>query len=363
MSIEKFLTPQDFLYLKKLTNNPPKNWFENIYIYITEKCQLRCKHCYLGKRLNRGLVMSKEEVFDNLSFWKKIGGKKLCFLGGEPTLHPDFEEVVKHANDLKYEKVIMDSNGQKISLEKLSNLSYSDFSYIQISLDGGSSSINDITRGKNTFNIALNSIKELRKKNFDIRIICTVNRFNIKDCLNLLPLADRLGVSLIKYHIFSGIGIGKDNNNLLINPKEWINFTNLLLEQKGKYKTKIQYQAAYGDENTKSLLFGQKYAGCLGRKLDRMSIFADKKVYVCSYLFDTGLNFAEVDLKNNKLVINQKRNSEINLFFSKLEKCQRCNFNNVCANGCMAEKIVNNFYLCSKYRNIYPICRLWKATV
>ena len=363
MEIKKFLTHQDFSYLKKIVDEPPKNWFKNIYIYITEKCQLRCKHCYLGERLKRGAVMPKEEVFGNLVFWKRIGGEKLCFLGGEPTLHPNFEEIVRYANDLKYEKVIMDTNGLQIALNKLSNLSCSDFSYIQISLDGGSSPTNDAIRGKNTFNAILNTIKELRKRKFDIRIICTVNRHNIKDCLNILSLADNLGVSLVKYHIFSRIGIGKSNSHLLINPKEWIKFINLLLDQKGKYKTKIQYQAAYGNKKTKDILLNQKYAGCLGRKLNRMSIFADKKVYICSYLFDTDLNFAEIDLKNNKLLVNKERDSELNLFSSKLKKCGRCNFNDICFNGCQAEKVVNNFHPCLKYRKIYPVCRLWKATI
>lgn len=363
MELEKFLTPQDFSYLKKITNEPPENWFKNIYIYITEKCQLHCKHCYLGERLKKETMMPKKEVFDNLVFWKRIGGRKLCFLGGEPTLHPHFEEIVKYANKLGYEKVTMDTNGLQIALNKLSNLDYTDFSYIQISLDGGSSLTHDSIRGDNTFNTVLNTIKELRKRKFDIRIICTVNRHNIKDCLNILSIADNLGVSLVKYHIFSGIGRGRGNDHLLINPNEWIKFINLLLEQKNKYKTKIQYQVAYGDESLKDLLLDQKYTGCLGRKLDRMSIFSDKKVYICSYLFDKDLNFAEVDLKNHKLLIKRERQSEIDLFFSKLKKCDECNFNDICFDGCQAEKIVNNYYPCSKYHKIYPVCRLWKASV
>jgi len=363
MKLENFFTSQDFSYLKKIIKNPTKNWFRNVYIYITERCQLHCRHCYLGERSKRGLVMSRKNVFDNLKFWKKIGGKKLCFLGGEPTLHPNFEEIVRYANKLKYEKVTMDSNGLGVALKKLGNLSCFDFDYIQISLDGGSSFTHDKIRGENTFKETLNTIKELRKRKFNIRIICTVNKDNIEDCLNILPIADSLGISLVKYHIFSGIGRGKKNTNLLLDPYEWRNFTNTLLRQKKKYKTEIQYQASYGDDETKSLYFNQGYRGCLGRKLDRMSIFPDNKVYICSYLFDTDLNFADIDLKNNKLLIRKDVFNEINLFFSTLKRCNNCNFNDVCLGGCQAEKIVKKFFPCNKYSNIYPICRLWKATI
>lgn len=363
MKLESYLAPEDYDYLKKISKEPSEKWFRNVYIYITEKCQLRCKHCYLGRRLDKEVIMSKDDIFRNLVLWKKIGGKKLCFLGGEPTLHPQFEEIIKYANGLKYEEITMDSNGQQIALEKLKNMNSADFTYIQVSLDGGSALTNDKTRGKGTFATAMNTIKELRERNFDIRIICTVNNNNIEDCLKILSIADDLGVSLVKYHIFSGIGSGKENADLLINPKEWIKFYNLLLKQKGKYKARIQYQVAYGDTKTKEILFDQNYDGCLGRKLDRMSVFPNGNVYICSYLFDTDLNFAQVDLKNNKLIINKDRLNELSLFHSGMKKCDHCNFFETCFMGCQAEKLVNDFYPCIKHKEIYPVCRLWKADV
>jgi radical SAM superfamily enzyme YgiQ (UPF0313 family) len=29
----------------------PYGRFRNVYLYITEACQLRCRHCYMGERL------------------------------------------------------------------------------------------------------------------------------------------------------------------------------------------------------------------------------------------------------------------------------------------------------------------------
>jgi hypothetical protein len=31
--------------------------FRNVYLYITEACQLCCEHCYMGERLDRALKM------------------------------------------------------------------------------------------------------------------------------------------------------------------------------------------------------------------------------------------------------------------------------------------------------------------
>lgn len=362
MNPKKFLSPSDYLFLKKNSIESPADWFKNIYIYITEQCQLRCKHCYLGEKTNKPSIMSKEDVFANLSFWKEIGGKKLCFLGGEPTLHPYFEEIISYTQKLDYEEIVIDTNGQEIALEKLKSINSSSFTFIQISLDGASSDTNDKIRGKNTFDTTINTIKELKKRGYDIRIIFTVNKYNIKDYIKILSLADNLGISLVKYHIFSGIGTGKKNTQMLIEPSDWIKFHDSLLKQKGKYKTRIQVQVAYDDMRAKDMLIKQKYDGCVGRKLDRMSIFPNGKVYICSYLFDTDLNFAEVDLYNKKLVINRNNKNELDLFFSGIKKCKKCNFQKICLKGCQAEKIVTNYYPCMK-DNIYPVCRLWKLEI
>ena len=32
--------------------------FHNIFLYVTERCQLRCGHCYMGDRLERGLSVT-----------------------------------------------------------------------------------------------------------------------------------------------------------------------------------------------------------------------------------------------------------------------------------------------------------------
>ncbi|MGH3710923.1 MAG: radical SAM protein, partial [Pseudonocardiaceae bacterium] len=68
----------------------PYGRFRNVYLYITEACQLRCEHCYMGERLERALKMPFDQISQTLTTWRKMGGSKLTILGGEPTLHPDY---------------------------------------------------------------------------------------------------------------------------------------------------------------------------------------------------------------------------------------------------------------------------------
>jgi MoaA/NifB/PqqE/SkfB family radical SAM enzyme len=75
----------------------PYGRFRNVYLYITEACQLRCEHCYMGERLERALKMSFDQITQTLTTWRQMGGSKLTILGGEPTLHPDYIDVIRSA--------------------------------------------------------------------------------------------------------------------------------------------------------------------------------------------------------------------------------------------------------------------------
>ncbi|MEU6355207.1 radical SAM protein [Streptomyces sp. NPDC047072] len=66
---------------------------------ITRRCQLTCaSHCYAnaGPTQGHGVMTGKD--------WKRViseaaalGVRKIQLIGGEPTLHPDFAELVEHA--------------------------------------------------------------------------------------------------------------------------------------------------------------------------------------------------------------------------------------------------------------------------
>ncbi len=334
--------------------------FRNVYLYITEKCQLRCGHCYMGERLEHARFMPLLEVKHTLQLWRKMGGSKLSILGGEPTLHPDFIEICRYAKSIGYEKVILNTNGLRKALQPLSKMKPEEFSYIQVSLDGGSAETHDAVRGSGTFKAAWNTTKILVEQGFDTRIICTVNRKNKDDCLALIPKCEEIGVSLVKFHVFSTIGNGKDNTDWGMSPKEWINFYEELERIKDNHKIQIWYQPTYASKSNIGRYTQQGYRGCVGRTLDRISIFPDGRAYVCSYLFDTSQNMFE--MKDAKIQLNRKEN-EFELFSEVLthSSCKSCKSPKSCLGGCPAEKLVMGDSSCQADEDIIPVCRLWKA--
>ncbi|MEU6743665.1 radical SAM/SPASM domain-containing protein [Streptosporangium sandarakinum] len=340
----------------------PYGRFRNVYLYITEACQLRCEHCYMGERLERAFKMPYPSVMDTLTTWRKMGGSKLTILGGEPTLHPDYIRIIRDARALGYEHVITTSNGLKPAARKFAQMTPEDFSYVQISLDGGSPDSHDRVRGTGTFNEALETIAQLCERGFDTRIICTVNRANLGDCLNLLDIADDLGVSLTKFHVFSVIGSGHGAAEWGIGPQEWIDFYEDLERVAKGHKTRVWYQPTYARRERMAGYAQDGYRGCIGRTLDRISIFPDGRAYVCSFLFDTDLHFA--NMVDGKVVLNKEAN-EFDLFAGVLREasCGSCKIDSSCMGGCPAEELVMGTPSCASDPDIVPVCRLWKADV
>ncbi|CCK24875.1 hypothetical protein BN159_0496 [Streptomyces davaonensis JCM 4913] len=69
---------------------------------ITSRCQLTCSsHCYAeaGPTKGHGTMTAEDwkQVIDEAA---RVGVTKVQFIGGEPTLHPNFTELVEHALNL-----------------------------------------------------------------------------------------------------------------------------------------------------------------------------------------------------------------------------------------------------------------------
>lgn len=69
---------------------------KSIRIYITEKCNANCPNCFNASSRTNSEIDVK--TFNNLCLYLKRNGiKKIKILGGEPTVHPEFKEIIRLA--------------------------------------------------------------------------------------------------------------------------------------------------------------------------------------------------------------------------------------------------------------------------
>lgn len=76
---------------------------KNVYIRLNEWCNLSCSFC-LASKMSRSF--SKEQLKTILKILKSNGVKKAKLTGGEPTLHPDFFEIIEYSIELGMDTVI-----------------------------------------------------------------------------------------------------------------------------------------------------------------------------------------------------------------------------------------------------------------
>ncbi len=326
--------------------------FHNIYLYITERCQLRCGHCYMGDRLERALELPYAKAARIIRYARRLGGSYITFLGGEPTLHRDLPRLVDLALDCGYSQVMINSNGllsrriERIAPEKLH--------YISFSIDGASAPVHDRVRGPGTFDRTMACIRQTVERGYAVRLICTISRLNIHEAVPLIELADALGVSMLNFHLFSEEGLGIPNAaEWSLRPEEWIAFYERLEAIKHQYRTSIWYPPSYARRERLDRFVQEGYRGCVGCSLDRLSIFPDGRCYVCSVMFDVAAHFAT--LTDDGLELNRSNN--------EFEHFSRALFHapDPWLSGCPAEAVLESQGKAPTPDHLVPMCRLWKS--
>ena len=325
--------------------------FHNIYLYVTERCQLRCGHCYMGDRLERGLNMSFDKAARIISYSRRLGGQYITFLGGEPTLNPALPRMVDHAISEGFTQIMINSNG--IASRTLEKIAPEKLHYISFSLDGATAKTHDSIRGEGMFAKTTASIRKAVLAGYAVRLIGTISKMNIHEADDILQFADDVGVGMVNFHVFSEEGNGIDHPDWSLLPEEWIAFYKYLETVKQNYRTSIWYPPTYATEDDLQRYVGEGYNGCVGHTLDRLSIFPDGRSYVCSVLFDKPLHFGEMKQDGLKL---KRGPNEFELFTEASYRAEA-----PWLTGCPAEQVLMANGKAANPDNIISVRRLWKS--
>jgi len=163
--------------------------------HITEKCNLRCKHCYHEEYQQQGLEIPKlldigARLCNAIKQWGKIGSFSIT--GGEPFLRKDavFEILDLFEKREEVHQVDILTNGTLIDENTITQLvKYKKLRRIQLSLEGLKKA-NDQIRGDGHFDLTISKIKQLIENKLTICVMMTIGKHNQQD---IIPLAEFLG--------------------------------------------------------------------------------------------------------------------------------------------------------------------------
>ena len=218
--------PRSQLPLKEIQDENCIAQNEEFYIqwHITNKCNLRCEHCYQDDYSQSSelslddLKTIAEKINYTLAKWGKEG--RIGVTGGEPFVRDDlldFLEFLEQQSQIK--KIGILSNGTMLGeniqrIKKLSKLHY-----IQLSVEG-TRETNDGIRGKGIFDKVIESTRLLKSGNVPVRWMVTLHKKNVADVPKVIDLAIDNKVDTLTFERLVPEGSGKSFADYVLPPVE-----------------------------------------------------------------------------------------------------------------------------------------------
>jgi radical SAM protein with 4Fe4S-binding SPASM domain len=199
---------------RKIFSNPsPIPSLRYLELQMTDRCNLKCRHCYLGESFHQDL--SVEQILKILNEFEEVQGLRLLLSGGEPMLHPSFWEINEILRDYAFRSILL-SNGTLITRETSKRLRIHE---VQISLDGMKEG-HEALRGEDTFEKTLLAIDHLQEHNIRVSVATMIHRKNLSEFDQLASLLQSKQIEEWNVDVPCIEGRLKKNKDLWVAPHE-----------------------------------------------------------------------------------------------------------------------------------------------
>lgn len=146
-------------------------------IDINRPCNAKCVMCYYSYD-NDNWSKSYDQVLEELAAARARGNTSVDFTGGEPTIHPDMEKVIRTAESMGLHTCII-TNG--LALEKVKKLTNAGCTEWLISLHGFEDRHDRLLGVSRAWEKVHRTIDHLHRVGAFLRINCTLTRYNAQD--------------------------------------------------------------------------------------------------------------------------------------------------------------------------------------
>ncbi|MBI5739707.1 MAG: radical SAM protein [Nitrospirae bacterium] len=184
--------------------------------HLTDRCNLRCGHCYQGAAGARELSFDEirdvlREIRETLWAWADIYNVSISpsfnVTGGEPFLLRNFFKVLEEIRKEEIDIFIL-SNGTLIDEKKAERLSALGIKGIQVSIEGPRQ-IHDRIRGEGSYASAMAGVKNLLDAGMTVTLNVTLSGLNAPFIHELVSVAEEAGVQRLGFSRLVPCGRGK----------------------------------------------------------------------------------------------------------------------------------------------------------
>ena len=168
---------------------------------LTNKCNLKCTHCYKEADSVNNSFINKELALKILS---QIAGKVYCLdlTGGEATLHPDFQEIVAAATGVG--RLSLLTNGSRLA--QIPETTLTKFYEIQVSVYGDSNDVYKQFTKSGLFEEVCAGINRIVSLGIRCTVAMQLRPDIVENLENYIECIARLGVKRIRFGMSQKIG-------------------------------------------------------------------------------------------------------------------------------------------------------------
>ena len=223
-----------------------------VHIIPMRRCNLDCGYCNEYDDVSKPVPL--EEMKTRLDLLAKMGTSMITISGGEPLMHPDLDEVIRHIRRRRmYAGMI--TNGFLLSKERIQRLNEAGLEYLQISIDNVVP--DEISRKSlKTLDVRLEWLSQFAIFQVNINSVLGSGVRNPEDALQIAHRAVELGFT-------STVGIIHDHKGQLkpLGPRETEIFEEIMTLGKRSFSrfNEFQHSVARGKEHNWRCRSGSRY--------------------------------------------------------------------------------------------------------
>ncbi|MEA5062105.1 MAG: radical SAM protein [Proteiniphilum sp.] len=200
-------------------DQPHEHTPESIDLLITNKCNLRCPHCYRNSTSKDSLEkIPLDRFFVLLDEMEQLRVRSLKITGGEAFIVKELYDIVEHASRKRMHITILSNATLPLSEKWLNLLSKNNIS-LGVSLDGTKAESHDKIRGRGAFERTIMNLKKMTENGVRYSLTFTVNIHNFMEINSVVELAIKLGAVKLNFNFIEESGRALDNKGLYINNK------------------------------------------------------------------------------------------------------------------------------------------------
>ncbi|NQU16861.1 MAG: SynChlorMet cassette radical SAM/SPASM protein ScmF [Candidatus Saganbacteria bacterium] len=331
-----------------------------LYFYLTEGCNLACRHCWIQPKYQgpgKEYPSLDFELFKSIiEQAKPLGLSSVKLTGGEPLIHPRIYEILDYIKEQNL-RLVIETNGVVATPELCKKIKECNNAFVSVSIDGILPETHEWVRGvKGSWHDAVQGVKNLVAAGFRPQIIMSIMRKNKDQMEPVVRMAECLGAGSVKFNLVQPTARGeqmhKDGETLtlkeLIDLGQWVEND---LSKTCKIRLHYSHPMAFKPMNR---MFGDNGTGCgLCGIFGILGVISNGSYAICGigttvpeFVFGHAAKNKLVDVWNNTPMLNEIREG----LPSKLEGvCGECIMKSRCRGSCIAQNYYSTHNLFAPY--------------